>query len=194
MLRTPIVLLLLGSLGTGSPAADLRAQPKEMPTYVPERLELSAQDLPPDLVSVPVPPATREGLRLRRDAWNALNELFAAAREDGVHLRIVSAYRSFEYQAELYERAVRKHGAEQRWVAPAGSSEHQLGTAVDVADSALQHVLVTSFAQTREGRWLHRNAERFGFVLSYTHDNFPSTGIEPEPWHIRYLGGESGPE
>ncbi|NOY24637.1 MAG: M15 family metallopeptidase, partial [Oligoflexia bacterium] len=68
------------------------------------------------------------------------------------------------------------------------TSEHQLGTTVDVADRALRHVLSPTFGATPEGIWLKANCERFGFVLSYTEANKSTSGYRPEPWHIRYRG------
>jgi D-alanyl-D-alanine carboxypeptidase len=110
----------------------------------------------------------------------------AAALEDGVHLRVTSAYRSWRRQSELFESAVERHGPDQRWVAAPGTSEHQLGTTVDFCDAAMQQVLEPGFADTAEGRWLSDNAHRFGWIRSYTEENAPLTGYEPEPWHYRF--------
>lgn len=159
------------------------------PVYVPEPLELGPQDAPEDLVAVPAPPADREGLRLTRDAARALAELVAAAAHDGVELRVVSAYRSYERQQQLFESAVQRHGVDQQWVAAPGRSEHQLGTTIDFADAAFAHVLEPSFATTAEGQWLGANARRFGFVCSYTEENAAQSGFRPEPWHYRHRPG-----
>jgi hypothetical protein len=154
--------------------------------YVPELLALGPDDRPDDLVELDVPPANRSGLRLRSEAARALSRLVAAARDDGIELRVVSAYRSHARQAELHASALRQHGPDQRWVAAPGASEHQLGTTVDFADAALRHVLEPSFASTEEGRWLAAHAARFGFVRSFTEENESLTGYRPEPWHYRH--------
>lgn len=161
--------------------------------YVPKPLELGPADAPPILEEIPVPPASRPGLRLVPAAKEALLRMVEAAEKDGITLRVISAYRSYEYQEGLHGRAVERHGADQAWVAAPGTSEHQLGTTVDVADAAQQHALEPSFAQTPEGRWVREHAGEFGFVLSYTPDNADQTGYRPEPWHLRYLREDARP-
>ena len=156
------------------------------PIYVPEPLELAATDVPDSLVELPVPPASRPGLEVTPATGRALQRLVTAARGDGVELRVISAYRSYGRQQRLYERAIERHGPDQRWVAEPGTSEHQLGTTVDFADAALDHAVEPSFGDTPEGRWLARHAEDFGFVRSYTEANQGRTGYRPEPWHYRY--------
>ncbi len=44
------------------------------------------------------------------------------------------------------------------------------------------------FARTPGGRWLARNAWRFGFVVRYQPATTAVTGYAPEPWHLRYVG------
>ena len=154
--------------------------------YVPEVLSLGPSDVPDSLVAIGPPLAVREGLQLRPDALRSLREMADAALRDGVHLRVTSAYRSWDRQNELYANAVRKHGADQRWVAAPGTSEHQLGTTVDFCDAAMLHVLEPGFADTAEGRWLSENAAHFGWVCSYTAENEALSGYRPEPWHYRF--------
>jgi len=147
---------------------------------------LSADDRPGDLKEIPVPPATRPGLRLRAEALRALMTMVQAARADGVELKVVSAYRSWSRQEELYRRACQQHGPDQRWVAPPGASEHQLGTTVDFADHALRQVVEPGFAQTPEAHWLKTHAIDWGFHLSYPPDSTDAGFYHPEPWHYRY--------
>ncbi len=154
--------------------------------YVPPQLSLPPDRVPEDLVEIPVPPAARTGLRLRRAAWDALRAMLEAARAEGVELRVISAYRSWHYQKTLFDRAVERHGSDQAWVAAPGRSEHQLGTAVDLADAELEHQVDPSFADTPEGKWLEQHCRDWGFVLSYTPENQARSGYRPEPWHIRY--------
>ena len=163
-----------------------RPSPAGTEAFVPAPLALSPQDRPDSLAAIPVPPATREGLRLRPDALDALLRMVSDAAAEGVELRVISGYRSYERQRVLYEDAVARHGAGQQWVAPAGASEHQLGTTVDFADAALRQVLEPGFAETPEGRWLARNAARYGWVRSYTEANRARTGYRPEAWHYRW--------
>ena len=162
------------------------AAPAPPAVYVPEALALGPADVPDSLVTLDVPPASRAGIRVTAATARALERLLAAAAADGIQLWIVSGYRSFQRQQRLHDRAIERHGADQRWVAAPGTSEHQLGTTVDFADAALRHAVEPSFGDTPEGRWLSAHAETHGFVRSYTEANADRTGYRPEPWHYRY--------
>ena len=116
-----------------------------------------------------------------------LEELIEEAKEDGVELRIVSAYRSFGTQAALKNGYAVTYGAgANRFSADQGYSEHQLGTTVDFTTSALGSAF-TGFGKTEAHAWLKENAHRYGFVLSYPEGN---TYYVSEPWHWRYVGTE----
>jgi len=154
--------------------------------YVPAPLTLGAEDVPDSLVTLSVPPGSRDGIQVTAATARALDALLDAARADGVELRIISGYRSYQRQSALYERARVRHGDDQRWVAAPGTSEHQLGTTVDFADAALRHAVEPTFEDTPEGRWLAVHAREFGFVRSYTEANQEQTGYRPEPWHFRH--------
>jgi hypothetical protein len=154
--------------------------------YVPEPLSLGQNDQPDSLATVPAPLAVREDLRLTPATLRSLSVMAAAARSDGVHLRVTSAYRSWQRQEQLWLGARERYGDDQRWVAAPGTSEHQLGTAVDFCDAAMQQVTKPGFAETAEGRWLFLNAIRFGWVRSYTELNEEYTGYRPEAWHYRF--------
>lgn len=154
--------------------------------YIPDPLQLGPGDRPASLVPIAEPLAVRPGLELTREAHAGLLTLVEAAAAEGVHLRVTSAYRPYERQAELYASAQARHGADQRWVAPPGTSEHQLGTTVDFCDAAMQQVLEPGFADTAEGQWLTANANRFGWVRSYTEQNESASGYRPEAWHYRF--------
>jgi LAS superfamily LD-carboxypeptidase LdcB len=153
---------------------------------MPEPLSLGPDDQPDSLATVPAPLAVRENLRLTRASLRSLSAMAASARGDGVHLRVTSAYRSWQRQQQLWLRAQKKHGDDQRWVAAPGTSEHQLGTTVDFCDAAMKEVTEPGFADTAEGRWLSTNAGRFGWVRTYTEANEQFTGYRPEAWHYRF--------
>ena len=114
------------------------------------------------------------------DAWRAMR---AAARADGLEIRIVSAFRGLDRQAEIVRRKLaRGLSLEEIFEvsAPPGYSEHHTGRAVDVAmDGAAQ--LEPGCAQTAAFRWLSENANSFSFHLSFPAGN-PS-GFVYEPWH-----------
>lgn len=147
---------------------------------------------PSDLMRVPPQsssPTTRE-YRLRREACRWLMRLLDAAYADGCVILVNSAYRSGTYQRQLYEKYVKQSGAAQRYGAPPGHSEHQLGTCVDLTEPTLEHAFKESFGTTPEGRWLEANAARFGFLRSYYPETVKQTGYISEPWHWRFWGVE----
>jgi len=130
--------------------------------------------------------ANRSGMFLRREAESSLEEMAAAAAKEGLTLVASSAYRSYDYQVQVYERNVRQMGREaaDRESARPGHSQHQLGFVVDFGS------ITDAFAQTAEGRWLAANASRFGWSLSYPDGYEEITGYRWESWHYRYVGRE----
>ena len=71
-----------------------------------------------------------------------------------------------------------------------GTSEHQLGLAVDIVDTANQH-LDESQETTDVQKWLLQNSWKYGFILRYPSDKSDITGIIYEPWHYRYVGKDA---
>jgi D-alanyl-D-alanine carboxypeptidase len=117
------------------------------------------------------------------DAWRAMR---AAARADGVDLRIASAFRSVERQAEILREKLERGQAPGRILevsAPPGYSEHHTGRAVDVTTEGARP-LEASFEQTAAYRWLGEHAGEFSFFLSYPRGN--AAGYAFEPWHWCY--------
>jgi D-alanyl-D-alanine carboxypeptidase len=127
---------------------------------------------------------SRSGLTLRRAAAAALDEMAKASRAGGIVLAASSAYRSYEYQTQVYDRNVREMGQEaaDRESAKPGHSQHQTGLVVDFGS------IDDSFATTAAGRWMAVNASRFGWSLSYPNGYEDVTGYRWESWHYRYVG------
>jgi len=111
-------------------------------------------------------------------------EMSAAALTDGVVIKIASAFRSVDRQAEII-RAKLAEGLSLDAVlcvsAPPGYSEHHSGRAIDVTTDEGVAPLEPEFERTRAFRWLSKNAGRFGFFLSYPAEN--PYGYDYEPWH-----------
>jgi len=128
---------------------------------------------------------------MRDDAAKALEEMFAAAKEDGVQLSIVSGYRSYSKQSTIYSRKKASYGQKEadKVSARPGTSEHQLGLAMDVAKRGSTQ-LNMAFGKTEEGQWISANAHRFGFIVRYLEGYEDVTGYSYEPWHVRYVGPE----
>lgn len=125
---------------------------------------------------------------LRKEVATSLTQMFNEAKKQGLSLKVVSAFRAFSKQRQLYLRAIKKNGLDQNTVAKPGHSEHQLGTTIDVSSFTPESVLNKSFGDTNEGKWMKKNANKFGFYQSYTMANSKSTGYIPEPWHFRFIG------
>lgn len=121
------------------------------------------------------------------DAQAAFDRMQADAAEEGLNIYISSGFRSYDYQAGLYQRYVDKDGKAEadRYSARAGHSEHQTGLAFDL------NSIEESFANTKEGKWVNQNCHKYGFIIRYPSDKEAITGYKWEPWHIRYLGEET---
>jgi D-alanyl-D-alanine carboxypeptidase len=129
------------------------------------------------------------GVLVRDVVLRDLAALRSAALAAGHPIEIVAAYRSYQYQADLFQRRAYRLGADQAMMKTArpGHSEHQLGTAVDLKRSGVP-TTSESFGATATGRWLLANASSYGFVLSYPEGGEAVTCYAYEPWHFRYFG------
>jgi D-alanyl-D-alanine carboxypeptidase len=147
---------------------------------------VGADCVPPDLVALPAEIAAGQQL-LRAEAADAARDMIDAAARDGLRLFVDSGYRSYDYQATLFDSYVRTQGIDyaERTSARPGHSEHQLGTAADIASPG--HSL-EAFEGTPEAAWVAANASTFGFVVSYPAGKEAITGYAYEPWHVRYVG------
>ena len=150
---------------------------------------------PEDLIQAQVPGQVR---RMRQEAAAALEEMYAACREEtGATLISVSGYREYAKQKNIYQRKLRSVGGNaekaQEYVAPPGTSEHQTGLVMDVGQHNEAH-LEESFGETEGGAWTRENSWRFGFILRYDEPWEEITGYKFEPWHFRYVGRELAKE
>ena len=91
------------------------------------------------------------------------------------------------YQAEGWglEEAKEKAG---KWVAVPGTSEHELGLAVDINADRIHSGREEVYA------WLGRHAHLYGFINRYPSDKTDITGVANEPWHYRYVGTAAAAE
>lgn len=113
----------------------------------------------------------------------AFLELKAAAKKDGVELNIISGYRSYDSQDNIYRGYVNRDGKKEadRYSARPGYSEHQTGLAIDL------NSLMFDFGTTKEGKWIRDNCYKYGFILRYPEGKEEITGYRPEAWHLRYI-------
>ena len=134
-----------------------------------------------------------DGRRVDSRCYEAFEEMMAACRDAGYAPFLCSAYRTQETQQSLYDNKVQRlmnsgMGEEEakveaaKAVAIPGTSEHQLGLAVDIVDVNYQ------LLDTNQEKWLMANSWRYGFIHRYPNDKTDITGIIYEPWHYRYVG------
>lgn len=128
-----------------------------------------------------------------------LQEMFNDARAQGYGLFVREGYRTQEEQQQLLDEKIEAYENEgkskseakklaEQWVAIPGTSEHQLGIAVDInADT-------TKSSSDDVYSWLAENAHKYGFIKRYPSDKTDITGVINEPWHYRYVGKEAALE
>jgi D-alanyl-D-alanine carboxypeptidase len=175
-------------LVVGDPATD-------WPSIVIDRAHRLPDDFAPsDLVEV-----TAAGFesrdQVRAIIVDDLAALRAAAEANGTPIVVISAYRSFSYQAQLFAGRTALVGEEAAALETArpGHSEHQLGTAIDVLDPGGGE-LTEAFAATPAGQWIAAHAHEYGFVVSYPEGARDRSCYEYEPWHLRYVGRDTAAE
>ncbi|MBK5498060.1 VanY-A/VanY-F/VanY-M family D-Ala-D-Ala carboxypeptidase [Peribacillus sp. TH14] len=116
-------------------------------------------------------------IRLSEDVARKFSEMTTAAEKEGVrHFSISSGFREFDEQSVLYQEMGSDYSL------PAGYSEHNLGLSLDVGSTQMK------MSEAPEGKWIEENAWKYGFILRYPKDKTGVTGIQYEPWHIRYVG------
>jgi len=149
--------------------------------------------------------ASKGGMHLRKDAYNAFVKMYNAAKKDGVSLKIISATRPFSHQKSIWEakwQGKRKVNGrflpglakdpEKRallilqYSSMPGTSRHHWGTDIDLNN------LNNSYFESGKGKkiydWLTLNASQFGFCQVYSpkgDDRF--WGYNEEKWHWSYL-------
>ena len=140
------------------------------------------------------------GIMLERQTGESCERMLCSAEKDGISIKLISGYRSVDYQQMLWNRSVAEHMSEGlnksdaekltlRYLAKPHHSEHHTGLACDFC-TFLQDDVCDDFHLTEEGRWLCKNAHKFGFILRYPRMKEHITGIAYEPWHYRFVGEE----
>lgn len=159
--------------------------------YIPDDYQIDIMEL-------------KNGQAVDRRIYEDLQSMMDDARAEGLSPLICSSYRTNEKQTYLYNNKLKqcisigynkKEAREEteRWVARPGTSEHQLGLAVDIVAESYQ-ILDEAQEDTKEQQWLMKHCARYGFILRYPTDKSKITGIGYEPWHYRYVGREAAKE
>lgn len=146
-----------------------------------------------EVISAPAIPGCQYELDYR--VAEAYTAMYNAAAAEGLYLTPYSGLRSYERQTINYNNKIQQYlnqgynETDARALAamvikPPGCSEHNLGLAMDIIDTA------DNFYTTEEYAWLMENAADYGFILRYPQDKQYITRVEYEPWHWRYVGVE----
>lgn len=134
------------------------------------------------------------GERVDKRIYESLMEMLNSAKAQGFAPEVVSGYRTVEEQKEIMEDKIvafqkqgysKKEAIEhaEKWVALPGTSEHELGLAVDINGVSYDLYL-----------WLQENSHKYGFIFRYPDNKKEITGIEEEVWHYRYVGIDTATE
>ena len=145
-----------------------------------------------------------DGHSIDSRCYSALMDMLNACRDEGYSPLICSSYRTPEKQESLFQERIDElisQGYPEKEaqakaatsVARPGTSEHQLGLAVDIADQNYQ-ALDAAQADTPTQQWLMKNSWKYGFILRYPNEKSQLTGIIYEPWHYRYVGVKAAQE
>ena len=145
-----------------------------------------------------------DGHRVDSRCYEAYMEMINACKAAGYSPVNCSSYRTQETQQSLYDNKVQRlissgmseeeaKAEAAKAVAIPGTSEHQLGLAVDLVDANMQD-LTSAQESTETQKWLMANSWRYGFIHRYPNGKTDITGIIYEPWHYRYVGKDAAQE
>lgn len=137
---------------------------------------------------------TENGEKVDERIYPHLEKMLLDAEKIGHSPEITSGYRSKKEQQQLFDNRVADYMSDgysrkeatsltNEYAAKPGYSEHETGLAVDI--------------NSKDGNswelygWLKDNCHKYGFILRYPDGKEDITGIEYEPWHMRFVGEET---
>lgn len=129
-------------------------------------------------------------MELRSEALNAYYQWCQAAQEQGIQIRAIAAYRSYDYQAGLWNYNAGLYGTEyaDQYYARPGQSEHNSGLAIDITFNGYNFNEIELY----DGyEWILSSAHDYGFILRYPEEKQDITRYGYESWHFRYVGKDA---
>lgn len=134
-----------------------------------------------------------EDIQVEKETYHAYLKLKKFLETKNIIIGISSAYRSKEYQQEIYDDFVKEYGKDyaDKFVAPVGCSEHHTGLAIDInikVNGAWPKDNYELMKQENMFKTIHKYLSTYGFILRYPDEKEDITGYPYEPWHIRYTG------
>ena len=129
------------------------------------------------------------GVTMENESAGQFMAMVDAAINDGLRMYASNAYRSYDYQTDLYNSYLAQDGQAKTdtYAARPGHSEHQTGLTIDVSSLVGG---ISDFSESPEYPWMVENAHLYGFIQRYPNDKSIITGYREESWHWRYLGVE----
>jgi D-alanyl-D-alanine carboxypeptidase len=161
--------------------------------YVSKKVSLPDGFVPQNLVNANS--KYKDGIKLEKTAYEEWLKLKKDLKKKGYSIDIESAYRSYDYQAEILEDLIALKGIEYASTAVAlpGHSEHQTGLAIDFC--VLKNGIYLNSDDTpeemldlEECKYAATVAHKYGFIIRYPKGKENITGYMYEPWHLRYVG------
>lgn len=154
---------------------------------VNKKYYLKKDFVPDDLVTVSNE-YSKKKVRISEKALKNYIKMIDDLRKEGLNVDLISGYRSYKYQKNLYDNYVKEDGVlkADTYSARPGHSEHQTGLAFDLGKKG------TYLKETdKEYEWILKNAYKYGFIIRYKKEFESITGYMFEPWHLRYVGKSS---
>jgi LAS superfamily LD-carboxypeptidase LdcB len=148
----------------------------------------------PDFVAVGKPYASKPGMMLRKEAFEAFQKMWQAAKAEGIVLDVISSTRNFQRQKEIWEGKWQRFAKETpdpkaralrilEYSSMPGSSRHHWGTDMDLND--LNNAAFEPGGKHEKlYQWLLQNAHQYGFCQPYTAGR--PHGYQEEKWHWTY--------
>jgi len=165
----------------------------------------SSQSIPyEELIGKGEPELFGQGFSLRKEAYDAFLKLTDEALKSDIRIKVVSSYRSFSHQNNIWERKYKQNSA--KGLSPKesikkiieystipGTSRHHWATDIDLIDANVKQPKNVLNPYHFEGNgcfskfknWMDTHANDFGFYLVYTKKE-GRQGFKYEPWHYSY--------
>lgn len=161
---------------------------KEYGILVNKFYELGSDYEPNDLVDISIKYYYGDKKKIRSEVYEAFKRMWEDAYKEGIYLIIVSAYRDYNSQVEVYKDYEAQKGTNyaDSIAARPGYSEHQTGLSLDIYSK--DNTLASTFKNSKAYEWLINNSYKYGFILRYPDGKKKITGFSYESWHYRYLG------
>ena len=138
-----------------------------------------------------------EDIKIEKETYKQYISLEKALKEDGINIKLDSAYRSVQSQQELWDEWVNTPekglAYAKKFMAAPGYSEHHTGLAIDIClekDGELIYDNDKMLADIETFLKIHAKLADYGFILRYLKGKEDTTGYSYEPWHIRYVGSK----